>query len=980
MATHWDLTFLGSFKAVASTGHVVSRLDHEDLAGLLFRLASVPGVPWSNEALIDFLQLPGGPSAQLSRLRELLTSLQALLEPEPNDAGTILELSADSAEMVPGACDSDAARFVAAIHSAGSARGAYERADALEAVAAIYTGRFLPDYQALWARHRRAELDGLFGNAMCGLAAAYGQQGKPRKVQEALRRLRSLHPRGRSLATVARLRNQESAGAPLPVIGPPNPLPSPSRLIGRSDKIEEFRRLVQASDSRLVTLCGPVGVGKTHLALHLATEANAAGTPTWLVELSHATDAPEMEEALIAGLPPGSAQTGGPIDWVRAAMGEGPGLLVVDAPERVVEPIRALIGRLLVELPPLRVLVASRESIGLTTERVIALDTFAIPGSEAGRQHPDLWPAVSLFLDRARISAPQRICDLPGTVAIVSICKALGGLPHAIALVAEGCSGQAPGTRCTAAAADLRRLAKVESQEPPGPLELALRWRLAGLGDEVAAAYPLLSVFAGSFLAADAAVILWLESPEEALGRLADASLLVSHTSDSERRFRVPRALADLAEQLAPDGALAAARRAHGMWFLGEERSSDDGPSLAADIPDLVAAIEWGALHEPELALHCLVRRHWFLSRSRRGSRAIACLDELLERATEVAEYDRAVAHTVADSVCAEAGKPGDAERHSLAACRIGIALGDPLLVGAARVNLGLCRSRVGDQQGARRLCEEGLRDLRRAGKPSTLAQALAGYGGVLVLIGELGLASDAIAESQDLYADLADHYGAADALHNRAELAMLRRRMTEAEDLFRRVIKERLRLGDDHSVPGALGAVAGLAGAKGQYERALVLYQAAASLRQQMGMLADTVTEAAELAGMSGAVRRLGILAITTAMRRGSSLALVPAAAYAMESESEPPTPGVRGGYRDVRPGELEVVRCASRIDNTSDAAISADLVISASTVKTHWRNLMARLDIHSRPDVMVYAREHGWLSPDDDEQGSDLDENPDD
>lgn len=681
----------------------------------------------------------------------------------------------------------------------------------------------------------------------------------------------------------------------------------------------------------------------------------------------------------MAGLPPGAALTGGPIDWVRAAMGDGPGLLVVDAPEQVIGPACSLIQRLLVELPPLRVLVTSRAATGLAQERLISLAPFAIPGSEAGRQHPDMWPAVSLFLDRARIPAAQRICDLPGTVAIVSICAALGGLPHAIALVAEGCAGPAPGTRCAAAAADLRRLARADAPTVPTPLELALRWRLAGLGDELAGVYPLMSVFAGSFLASDAGVVLWIESPDDALGLLAGASLLSPQVSETERRYRMPRSLGDLAVQLAPDGALAAARRAHGMWFLGEQRTADRGTSPGADIPDLVAAVEWGTIHEPELALHCLVRRPWYLSRSRRGSRAIACLDELLERATEVSDYDRAVAHTLADSVAAEAGRPGDAERHSLAACRIGIALGEPLLVGAARVNLGLCRSRVGDQQGARRLCEEGLRDLRTAGRPATLAQALAGYGGVLVLLGELGLASDAIAESQTLYADLSDHYGAADALHNRAELAMLRRRMTEAEELFRRVLRERLRLGDDHSVPGALGAVAGLASAKGQYERALVLYQAAASLRHQMGVLADTVTEAAELAGTTGAVRRLGMLAITAAMRRGSSLALGPAAAYAMESESESPTPGVRGGYRDVRPGELEVVRCASRIGSTADAAISDDLVISASTVKTHWRNLMARLDLHSRPEVMEYAQEHGWLDADDEEANGQerLDEN---
>lgn len=198
-----------------------------------------------------------------------------------------------------------------------------------------------------------------------------------------------------------------------------------SSFVGRSSAIDEVRELF--ATSRVVTLVGIGGTGKTRLALEVAARVLDDFDSVWLVELGPIADGRQIPSTIATaiGLALGGVVTGSVLEAVATALDRAPSLLVLDNCEHLVDDCADLVDELLARCSDLKVLATSREALSLEGER-----TWPVPSLPAD-------DAVDLFVDRARAVAPNFEMDDADGEAVAEICRRLDGIPLAIELAAS---------------------------------------------------------------------------------------------------------------------------------------------------------------------------------------------------------------------------------------------------------------------------------------------------------------------------------------------------------------------------------------------------------------------------------------------------------------------------------------------------------------------------------------------------------------
>ncbi|MEU8135919.1 BTAD domain-containing putative transcriptional regulator [Streptodolium elevatio] len=349
--------------------------------------------------------------------------------------------------------------------------------------------------------------------------------------------------------------------APTRPTTPPTNLPTPlTPLIGRDDSLRDVGQLLDTS--RLVTLTGPGGVGKTRLAVEAATRSGRAAPEkfpngVWLVEFAgRRGDADELAQVIASvlgirddapALPSGFGASGTPLDHLAAALRDRRDLLVLDNCEHVVEPAAELAEFLLHQASGLRVLATSQEPLGIAGETVHVVEPL---------QPED---AVRLFADRATASAPG--LSLAGAVGetratIAEICRRLDGIPLALELAATRV--RSLGVAELAARLDDRfRLLDRGLRARPArqqTLRAVLDWSWDLLSEAERAVLRRLSVHSdGSTLAAAESVCADAEVRREdvvgVVSRLVDRSLVVAVDGPAGGRYRLLESVAAYARE-----------------------------------------------------------------------------------------------------------------------------------------------------------------------------------------------------------------------------------------------------------------------------------------------------------------------------------------------------------------------------------------------------------------------------------------------
>ncbi|NRQ37595.1 AfsR/SARP family transcriptional regulator [Nonomuraea sp. NN258] len=397
-------------------------------------------------------------------------------------------------------------------------------------------------------------------------------------------------------------------------------------FVGRDDELRALTGLLDSS--RLVTLIGPGGAGKTRLAVETAS---ARPDEVAFVELGGLDDGVQVPQAVLAalGLREGLLQDSRPADPVArlvAALSGRSLLLVLDNCEHLVEAAAALAHRLLGSCPRLRVLATSREALGITGERLFPVTPLTLP--EDGRP-PLTGAAVRLFAERAAAVRPGFAVG-PGNAAdVLRICRALDGLPLAIELAAARLRAL-PVPEVAARLDDAFALLSRGSRtaEPRHrTLRAIVEWSWDLLDPDEQRLARRLSVFSGGATLAAVERVCGVPDAVDVLSGLADKSL-IEVAGDRYRMLRTIHAFC--AERLAEAGEAESLRRAHAEHVLDLLRAAAPHllraeqlgwlAGLDAEHGNLLAAVRWAAESDPALGLRLLadLSTYWWL----RGRRA----------------------------------------------------------------------------------------------------------------------------------------------------------------------------------------------------------------------------------------------------------------------------------------------------------------------------------------------------------------------
>jgi predicted ATPase/DNA-binding CsgD family transcriptional regulator len=721
-------------------------------------------------------------------------------------------------------------------------------------------------------------------------------------------------------------------------------------LIGRAHELESVAEIL--ARSRLATVTGPGGVGKTRLALELARRhIGRRGDGVWLVDLTAAPEPDNVasETARVLGVSPPSGTTAS--DALRRFLAHRDVLLVLDNCEHVILSSAELVAALLGGCRSLRILATSREPLGVAGETVWRLEPL------------EPIDAQRLFVERARQHDPRFIPDPDSEAAIAAVCSRLDHLPLAIELAAAGMKLMAPVELLETLSSQLGELGGGSRLAPARhrTVRATVEWSYRLLEADEQHGFRQLGVFVAGFDAAASAAVAGLTLG--AIGQLIDKSLVSASRSAAGRtRYRLLETMREFAlELLAEAGELSSAHERHRQYFaqrIGPSEHSWPSSRAASIVDELVddyenvrAAVEWAADGDPcgARALFAGAKDFFMLLGASDGRRlAQRLLDECPAH-----DQKRIEVQIPGGMMALLAGDAEAAYRALDEAARLSEELGEHELQGAAHFFLGLTNAVARGLMEQARMHLEAARALRSphgSRLPWVWARATAVLGITFLREGDPSRARQLVEEA--LAVDLAegDDWGLGHCHLYLGIIAESEKSDRIAADHFREAVARLRRFRGGPLLPAALIGQAGALVAV-DAPRAVRVVAAAYALRDRVGSeFAPFFLERAER------IRRAAEAAAGDAARQawidGSRLGIDDAMALAMTAGSSPRT--ATGG---MSTRELEVARLVA--DGLTNKQIAARLHLSVRTVESHVRNSLTKVGLTNRTQLATWARD---------------------
>ncbi len=553
-------------------------------------------------------------------------------------------------------------------------------------------------------------------------------------------------------------------------------------FVGRDAELVQVA--AQLAAHRLVTVVGPGGAGKTRLA----TEAAAhVGTPAWLVELAPVTDPDDVPHAV--GTAAGLRETAlldtraAPrelVDRLVEALSGREVLLVLDNAEHLLDAVAHLADALLARCPELRVLVTSREALGIAGESLVPLPPLDVPAVGSTPAAALAHPAVALFADRAAAVRPGFSVDV-GTVAdVVELVRRLDGLPLALELAAARLRSL-PLSDVVRRLDDRFRLLTGGSRTAlprHRTLQAVVAWSWDLLTEDERHLAARASVFPAGLTGESAGAVVDPAAAPDLLAALADKSLLQLVGGS---RYRMLETLREYGtERLAESGELAAVRRAHAGWFAAlaaraepELRGADQLAWLAvlqAERDNVLAALRCLTdLGETDAALRLGLDLGWYWLLLGRNAEAAGHLRPVLALPRGTDEPARLSAEIVCllheQAAAGFTRTPDDlaVPRATAERLRTTDVTGRPLLALLAPVLLWLVRDGVG--------ADAGLAAAMETGDPWLAAAARLFRARFNENAGDMAAVRDDVGPALSGFRAVGDRWGTASTLPLAAEL-----------------------------------------------------------------------------------------------------------------------------------------------------------------------------------------------------------------
>jgi predicted ATPase len=474
--------------------------------------------------------------------------------------------------------------------------------------------------------------------ALLERAMAHLPADRPASVAEFGEQLRKAQ-RANGFAVDRMALSREAATEPESEIGP-GPSVRPhihaviTSFVGRRRELTEAKKAM--TESRLVTLTGPGGVGKTRIAYELAERSRRAFRDgSWVVELASVEDESGLASIVVSSLAVADQSNRAPIRKLVDYLRERQLLIVLDNCEHLLAPVANLVDAMLAESPGLRILATSREPLGIAGEHMCTVPPLTTPPKDGvlTPERVDQYEAVRLLVDRARAVIPDFAVTRENSDAVVQLCNRLDGIPLAIELAATR-------LRALSLTQVVERLDRRFSLLTGGsriavPRQQTLRalidWSYELCTQSEKLLWARLSVFTGSFDLDAAEQVcgfgeLQSEDVVDVLDRLAAKSILVIDRDDELVRYRMLMTVREYGAELLERAReyLTVRRRHRDHYRRNAIRTVERwcGPGQAAalaalrrDHSNLMSALEWSAATPGELdhgaELAAFLRYHW---------------------------------------------------------------------------------------------------------------------------------------------------------------------------------------------------------------------------------------------------------------------------------------------------------------------------------------------------------------------------------
>ncbi len=919
---------LGSFTVLVDGAPVERSRWQRPKAELVVKLlAAQPTHNLHREQLVDLLWPDLDPSAAANQLAKVLSFARRALEPDlaPNRPSRYFDTSSHRVRLCEVWVDADAFEQAAARALDGDDAGAHE------AALALYAGDLLADdpYEA-WAEERREQLRRIRGRLLRSLAAMYARAGRGERATplfelmlaadpadedahrglmrvyaatgdriralrqyetcvEALARELDAAPDDETIELSEAIASGAIALASATTRRTPTNLPkAATTFVGREAEVATVGGLLDRH--RLVSLTGTGGVGKTRLAIEVASGlVDDYPGGVWFADLASIVDGALIARPLADSIGVRETPARPLTESVAAALADQTALVVVDNCEHVVESAAAFVGSLLRLAGEVRVLATSREPLGIAGERVWLVPSLDVPGADDPSAET---AAVRLFRDRALLAGARLTGEGSDGAAIAEICRRLDGIPLAIELAAARARALSLDDLVGRLDDRFRLLggARRDAVSRQQTLRAAIDWSYGLLTADERAVFNRLSVFPGGF-GLDAAEAVCDDTTLNAatfdvLERLSDKSLVVVDRHGPSVRYRLLETLrAYGSEQLRRADDVEPAMVRLVVWsraLAGEARAVWDTPGepramalVDAEHENVRAALRWcvEAGSTADLAVLCVslahfwdVRGHWIEARrwfdAAREAGAehepelradlIQCVGTLDYRQ---ARYVDAIARYEESLALRRAGVPGLAKtlyylgvtsrnlgEHDRAEAYHRESLGlserenDHLGVARASNGLGVISVDRGDYATGMERFERALGAFRRADHARGTAMLLHNMGEIAMRTGELARAERLLTASVETTRECGVPDLAADTTRALGYVALQLGDHETAVARYREALAEFVRIGDRRGLANAVGGLAFVAAAAGRGRDALLLGGASTGIREAAG------------------------------------------------------------------------------------------------------------------------------------------------
>jgi predicted ATPase/DNA-binding SARP family transcriptional activator/DNA-binding CsgD family transcriptional regulator len=891
-------------------------------ANLVKLLALSPSHRLHREQAMEALWPDLGTDAASNNLRGTVHTARDILEPNRVENSRYLDLQKQQLILCPRErlwVDVGAFEEAAAIARRAKDPAAYRLAMEL------YAGELLPgDRYEEWTQGRREELRRLYLALLVELADLCEERGEDEAAIEALQRVATEDPtreeahsglmrlyalsgmRTHALAqyellrkvlsdklstepsaSTRRLRDEIAAGRfppsepaataadifaveePLDV-GNHN-LPAPrSTFVGRESELRQLKR--DLAMTRLLTLTGAGGCGKTRLALEVARSlVGAYPDGVWFVELAPFSEGALVAQAVAAALgvqeQPERSLTDTLAEFLRAKRA----LLVVDNCEHLVDAVAILADTLLNSSLHLRVLATSRESLNVEGELNWLVPSLSAPSLGPSQTVEELagYESVRLFVERACHRSPAFSLTPENAHSVARICERLDGIPLAIELAAArvGLSVEQIATRLDDSLGLLTTGSRTVSPRQR-TLRGTLDWSYELLSEDERRLFGRLSVFAGGWTLEAAEVIGAAGDTEQGdvldlLSGLVEKSLVATEaTGGGGARYRMLEPIRQYAREKldeSGEGEIVGRRHAEHYLTLAEQAEPElQGPEdvewlerLEAEHDNLRAALSWALERgEAELGLRLAGALQWFWEAHGHYSEGRRWLEKAWEMEGRASAAVRAKALF---AVCQMAHLQNDTDRAE-AAAQEGIELCAEAEVDGSFAalflwKLGYAERLRGDYQRAKKLLEESLTLSREADDKWGIADALLELGAILLYLDDYERAKECYEEGIDLCRRLGYGLRLADLLNSLGHVFLLEGEYERGEALSEEaavLYRERGYKGGLHWALNDLGWAALL---QGNHRRAAPSFEESLTLCLELG---DRLTASESLEGLA--------------------------------------------------------------------------------------------------------------------------------